>query len=191
MIHKGYVPFKSSKFHIPCTFLYPADWKVEETALSEEGNEHKQIFITGPYDQAGRWSASLTVWALLAPNQTEQEATALFLSSCQSDASYQKLGQASGIVAAGPATEVEIVHSLPLPVDGGKSEPSLLRERHIFLKRKDYLYELIYAAAPEDYATWFDTFRILVWTFCFIEEPIDTAFHPLVKGTMDNASKTE
>jgi hypothetical protein len=85
------------------------------------------------------------------------------------------------MVAGHPAVEVEFAHSMPLPLNSVDPQWTVIRQRRIFLKRGDQLYELRYAAPEEAYEPWPEAFRALVQSFTFLEEPESTtAYRPVI-----------
>jgi hypothetical protein len=140
-----------------------------------------EIFIAGPRSQAGTYTISLTVKASTMPEQSPERAAAALLSRYRSISSFKELGRASGMVAGCPAVEVEFAYSMPLPLNSMNPQWTMIRQRRIFLKRGDRLFELRYAAPEEDYETWLGAFRTLVQTFVFPEESIKrVSYRPII-----------
>ena len=146
---KGYVRYQSSQPHILCGFLYPTDWKVRE--IVENG--YVEIFIAGSRNRAGTYSVSFAVGVTRPADQTPTEAATSLLSKFRSAFNSQELGPVSTTVAGSPAMAVEVVYSMPLPLNSIKPQWTVIRERSIFFQRGDQLYEIGYAAPEEDYET--------------------------------------
>jgi hypothetical protein len=178
---KAYISFQPTRFRKSCTFLYPANWEVRE--ILESGYE--KIFIAGPCNQAGTFNTSLMVRVSPATDQMPEEAARLFVSKYQSSFNCQVDGMACGTLGKRAATEVEIAYSMALPLNSVNPQPTKIRERHIFLKHDDQLFELLYAASEEDYAIWLEAFRIMVQTLLFAEEPEIATFRPFVANAND------
>jgi hypothetical protein len=117
----------------------------------------------------------------LALEQTPEDAAAALLSRYRTFSSFQELGRASGMVAGYPAVEVEFAYSMPLPLNSVSPQWTVIRQRRIFFKRGDQLYELRYVAPEEDYETWLEVFRTLVQSFAFPEEPLKkVSYRPII-----------
>jgi hypothetical protein len=180
MTERIHVSYQSSQLKTPYTFLYPADWRVRE--IVEDG--YLETCIAGPPSRAGTYSISFTVGVLFASDQTPEGAATALVSSHRSAFRCQELARTTRRVAGTPAVEVEIAYSMPLPLNSVNAQPTAIRERHIFLKHGGQLYELVYAAPEEDYATWLEAFRTLAETFAFTEEPDDqAAYQPMAVAT--------
>ncbi|MBC8264677.1 MAG: hypothetical protein H8E47_11205, partial [Anaerolineales bacterium] len=166
MPKRGYARYKSGK---PCeyTFLYPAGWRARESV--EEG--YVDTHIAGPRNRAGTYSTSFAVGVTRAAARTPAEAAMVFLSKFRSAFSIQELGPFPTTVAGASAVEVEIVYWMPLPLNSIHPQRTVIRERKIFFRRGDQLYELRYAATEENYETWLGAFRTLVESFAFPEKP--------------------
>jgi len=175
MTRRSYARYQSGKPY-EYTFLYPADWRAQESV--EEG--YVDTHIAGPRNQARTYSASFAVGVTRAADRTPTEAAIVFLSKFRSAFSIQELGPFSTTVAGAPAVEVEIAYWMPLPLNSIHPQRTVIRERNIFFQRGDQLYELRYAASEEDYETWLGAFRILVESFAFPEKPTDMlSYHPV------------
>lgn len=176
-MEKGYVRYQSSQFRILYTFLYPADWKVRE--IAEDG--YVETFITGPRNQAGTYSTSFSVGMTRPADQTPTEAAMVLLSKFRSAFGSQEWGPFPTTVAGESAVEVEITYWMPLPLNSLRPQRTVIRERSIFFRRGNQLYELNYAAPEEDYESWLGAFRILVKSFAFPEKPTDMfSYRPAV-----------
>jgi hypothetical protein len=173
---EGYVRFQSTRPSASCSFLYPADWQIREIVQDES----TEFFIAGPRSRLGTYAVSFTVRVSVASQETLPEVATAFLSRYRSAPGFQEMGQASGTAAGCPAMEVEIGYLMPLPLNSVNAQATPIRERHIFLKQEDRLYELFYMALAEHYGVWLKDFRILVQTFTFLEEPVAATFHPLI-----------
>lgn len=168
MAEQKYVSHQIDRPNAVCVFLHPAGWEARESVEKDT----IEVFIVGPRNQADTYTTSLTVEVSLAPEQTPEEAAAELISRYRSFSSFQELGRASGTVAGHPAVEIEFAYSMPLPLNSVDPELTLIRQRRIFLKRGDQLYELRYAAPEENYETWLEAFRTLVQSFTFPQEPV-------------------
>jgi len=182
---KAYISFQPTQFRQSCTFLYPADWEARE--ILEGGYE--KIFIAGPCNQAGTFNTSLMMRVSSATDQIPEEAAKLFVSKYQSAFNCQVDGMAFGTLGKRAATEVEIAYSMALPLNSVNPKLTKIRERHIFLKHDDQLFELLYAASEEDYAIWLEAFRIMVQTLLFAEETQTATFRSFVANTVDARKK--
>ncbi|MFQ5856281.1 MAG: hypothetical protein ACE5LU_11620 [Anaerolineae bacterium] len=176
---EDYVRYQSSQPQIPCTFLYPADWKVRE--IVEDG--YVEIFIAGPRNKAGTYSISFSVGVTRPADQTPTEAATSLLAKFRSPYSSEELGPISTTVAGRSATAMEVVYSMPLPLNSIQPEWTSIREHRIFFQRGDQLYELDYSAPEEDYKNWLEAFHTLVESFAFPEKPADAAPYPSVETT--------
>ncbi len=166
---RSYARYQSGKPY-EYTFLYPADWKARE--IIEE--DYMDTYIAGPRNRAGTYSTSFAVGVTRAAGRTPTEAATELLAQYRSAFSCQELGPFSTRVAGIPALEVEIAYWMPLPLNSLHPQRTVIRERNIFFKRGNQLYELRYAATEEDYETWLEAFRTLVESFAFPEKPADT-----------------
>ena len=191
MVAKEYTLYETGQLGVPCSFLYPTSWKVRE--ILED--EYAVAFIGGPRSEAGTFTLSLAAASFPQSDQTLDEAVSSFLSKYHTGFGCRVLGQARGTVAGRPAVEVEIAYSMLLPLNKVYRQPTTIRERHIFLKRDDQLFELSYSAPNEDYATWLDAFRIFAQTFSFSQRDKEMTFHPFVAGvaidTAENSNEKE
>jgi hypothetical protein len=168
-MEKSYGRYESHQPQISYTFLYPADWQIRETV--KDG--YMETFIGGPRNQAGTYSISIAVGVTRMANQTPAEAATTLLSKFRSSFSIQEQGPFSTTVAGRPAVEVEIAYWMPLPLNSLHPQRTVIRERSIFFRRGNQLYELNYAATEEDYETCLGDFRVLVESFAFPEKPTD------------------
>jgi hypothetical protein len=177
MAEQEYASLKTGQPGASYLFRYPADWKVQESV--EDGST--EIFIAGPRSQAGTYTISLTVKASLMPEQSPEGAAAALLSRYRTISGFSELGRASGMVGGCPAAEVEFAYSMPLPLNSVNPQWTVIRQRRVFFKRGDQLYELRYAAPEEDYEAWLGAFRTLVQTFIFPEESIRrVSYRPII-----------
>jgi len=170
-----YVTFQSVRAPTLFAFLYPADWQVREIAQDDS----VEYFIAGPRSPAGTCAASITVRVSPASRETLERTAAAFLSRYRSAPGFQEVGKTSGMMVGCLAVEIEIAYQMPLPLNSINAQATRIRERHIFLKQGDRLYELFYTALAEHYEAWLKAFRTLVQTFAF-PEPIAGTFYPLV-----------
>lgn len=177
MVEQNYVSYQVDRPEASCTFLRPTDWEVRETM--KDGTT--DIFIAGPRNRAGTFATSLTVKVSSAHGQTPEEAAADLLSRYRALSSFQELGRASGMVAGYPAVEVEFAYSMPLPPNSIDPQWTAIRQRRIFLKRGDQLYELRYAAPEEEYETRLEAFRTLVQSLTFSKESVSRVpYQPVI-----------
>lgn len=176
---KEYIRYRSGQPKIPCTFLYPADWKLRETVE----NGYADIFVAGPRDATGSYSISFTVGVTHQADQTPTEAAMSRLAKFRSAFSVESVGPDSTTVAGRPATAVEVVYSMPLPVNSVDPKWTNIRDRTIYVRQGGRLYELHYSAPEEDYETWLEAFQMLVESFGFSEKPDgDEAAYRSVEG---------
>jgi hypothetical protein len=176
MAKKSYVRYQSVKPY-EYTFLYPAGWRARESV--EEG--HVDTYIAGPRNRAGTYSTSLAVGVARTADRTPLEAATELLAKYRSAFSIQEQGPFSTTVAGRPAVEVEIAYWMPLPLNSIHPQRTVIRERNVFFKRGNQLYELRYAATEEDYETWLEAFHTLVGSFAFAEKPTDMlSYRPVV-----------
>lgn len=171
-----YLQFQSDRVRVPCTFLYPADWKVEVT--TEE--RYTVVYIVGPSEPTGVFTVSFRVLLSSEPEQTLNEAVECFVRKFRSAFEIQVVGQASGRVAELPAVDIEVAFRAPLPPDSVSPKMTDMYERRVFIKRQGHLFEFSYRAPQKDYKTWLEAFRILLCTFSVLEEGPNATFHPLV-----------
>lgn len=177
MDERNYLTFQSESQQVPYTFVYPAGWQVRETV--EE--ERVKVFIAGPRDPEDTFSVGFTVRMSPASVQTPAAAMRAFLERFRQMPGFRETGRSSGVVAGGPAVEVEFTHTTPLPLNAREPQMKTIRNRHItFLNSDAVLVELIYAAPDEMYDTWLSDFRTLVHTFRRTDEGEGTAFHSLI-----------
>jgi hypothetical protein len=59
---------------------------------------------------------------------------------------------------------------MPLPLNSIHPHSTAIRQRSIFFKQGDQLYELDYATSEADYQTWLPAFRTLAQSFAFESE---------------------
>jgi hypothetical protein len=180
MVVKAYTPYKSSRFIVPCFFLYPSDWKIFEMV---EQDECSWIYIGGPRNQSGLYTVSFKIALSQLSAETLEEATISLVSRLRSFVGYRTIGRAHGEIAGRPASEIEIAYSMLLPLNTVNPQHVVIRERHVLLEHNGQLLELSYSASEEDYATWLEAFHILVQTFSFVEESQTILSRPLVAET--------
>ena len=168
MAKRSYVRYQSGKPY-EHTFLYPAGWRARE--IVEEG--HVDTHIAGPRNRAGTYSTSFAVGVTPAADRTPAETATELLAKYRSAFSIQEQGPFSTTVAGRPAVEVEIAYWMPMPLNSIYPQRTVIRERNVFFKRGNQLYELRYAASEEDYETWLGAFQTLVESFAFPEKPTD------------------
>ena len=171
-----YVRFESGGQPASYVFLYPASWQIEQVT----DDQYVRIFITGPRSTKGTYNVMLGVQVALSTSSTLEDAAAEFLGTPNSIYDYREVGREHGSLSGDPALEIEAVHHVPLPPRSIYSCITVIRERHVFVKRADRLYKLWFTATEEDYQSWLETFRILVRTFSFTDEPAAAAFCPLI-----------
>lgn len=176
MNDKTYVEFQLKEPWAPCSFLYPKDWGVQE--VHEDGR--MEIFIAGPKSRGGTSIIELLVRASMATDQTPDDAALAFISSHNSAFNCQVIGQATGTVAMKSAKEVEITYSMRLPVYHIHSQLTAIRERRIFIRFEDKMYEIVYRSPEEDYWIWFQACRVLMQTFTFADDFHGDTFRPLI-----------
>jgi hypothetical protein len=177
VVEQEYASHQVDQPGVSCRFLYPADWRARESVEDSS----TEVFIAGPRSQAGTYTISLTVKASPMPEQTPELAATSLLSRYRNISGFRELGRASGMVAGCPAVEVDFAYSMPLPLNSINPKWTVIRQRRVFLKRGEQLYELRYAAPEEDYETWLEAFRTLVQSFAFLEEPVSrVAYRPII-----------
>jgi len=186
MTERSYTRYQSGEPHIQYTFLYPADWKVRE--IVEDG--YVGTYIAGPRNQAGTYSVSFAVGVTRAADQTLAETATELLAKYRSAFNCEELGPFSTTVADVPAVEVEVAYWMPLPLNSIHPQRTVIRERNIFFRRGDQLYELRYAAQEEDYDTWLGDFHTLLESFAFPEEPVDVPY-PSVEAAVPQPVREE
>jgi len=77
--------------------------------------------------------------------------------------------------------EIEFGYLMPLPLNNVNARPTPMRERHVFFKQGERLYELYYMALAEHYSTWLEAFRTLVQSFALPEEAVSQAsYRPVI-----------
>jgi len=172
---QSYRRFESSYKDWPLAFLYPEAWNIREI-INEDSIE---IFIAGPRNRADTFTTSMTVRGQVGQGQTLEELSAEYIDRYRPLAGFKVVAQTKGALDGNEAVEVEIVYTMPLPLNNVNARMTPIRERRIFLKREERVYELIYAATEEDYEAWLPTFQILARTFTF-KERVGGEFHSLV-----------
>ena len=179
MSARSYRQYESATFVIPCSFLCPSDWATSEMA---EQDECSLIYISGPRNQAGLYSTSLTV-SVEASSRESLDRVATSLASKRSALDdYRKLGEALGRVAERPALELEIAYSMLLPLNALNPRSVAIRERHVLLEYDGQILRLSYSVSDDEYANWLEDFRVLVRTFSFPGSPEDMLSVPVVGG---------
>ena len=187
MIERSYTRYQSGEPHRQYTFLYPAGWKVRE--ITEDG--YVGTYIAGPRNRAGTYSVSFAVGVTRAAGQTLSETVTELLAKYRSSFSCEEVGPFSTTVADVPAVEVEVAYWMPLPLNSIQPHRTVIRERNIFFRRGDQLYELRYAAPEEDYKNWLEAFHTLVESFAFPAEPAGAASYPSVETTVPQHVREE
>jgi len=172
---QSYRRFESPYKDWPLAFLYPEDWNIREI-INEDSIE---IFIAGPRNRADTFTTSMTVRGYVGRGQTLEKLSAEYIDRYRPLAGFKVVAQTKGALDENEAVEVEIVYTMPLPLNNVNARMTPVRERRIFLKRGKHIYELIYAATEEDYEAWLPTFRILARTLTF-KERIGEQFYSLV-----------
>jgi len=175
---QSYRRFESPYKDWPFAFLYPEDWKVREI-INEDSIE---IFIAGPRSRGDTFTTSMTVRGYMGRSQTLEELTTEYINRYRPLARFKVIAQTRGVLDGNEAVEVEVAYVMPLPLNNVNARMTPIRERRIFLKREKRIYELIYAAAEEDYEAWLPTFQTLVRTFAF-KEKIRGQFYSLVTSS--------
>ncbi|MFQ6014935.1 MAG: hypothetical protein ACE5NP_05795 [Anaerolineae bacterium] len=173
---QGFTLFESSYPEWPLSFLHPTGWEVRESIK----DDFVEVFIAGPRNRADTFTTSIAVWGRAERDQTPEMLSKDHINRHRPLPSFQTLAQARGTLAGSEAVEVEITYKMPLPLNNVKAQMSPIRERRIFLRRGERIYELIYVAAEEDYETWLPAFQTVARTFAFREEPAEQRFHALV-----------
>ena len=175
---QSYRRFESPYEDWPFAFLYPEDWNIREI-INEDSFE---IFIAGPRNRADAFTTSMTVRGYIGRGQTLKELTTEYVNRFRPLAGFKVIAQTRGVLDGNEAMEVEIAYVMPLPLNNVNAQMTPIRERRIFLKRGNRIYELIYAATEEDYETWLLAFQTLARTFAF-KERIGGRFYSLVTSS--------
>jgi hypothetical protein len=166
MTEKSYVTYRLEGADGSSSFLYPADWKTR--ALAENGR--REVFITGPRNRAAAYATSLVVAVTRSTASSPTEAAAELLARYRAAFDSQGAGPFATTVAGLPAVEVEVVYAMPLPLNSVHPHATAIRQRSIFFKQGNQLYELGYATSEADYQTWLPAFRTLAQSFAFESE---------------------
>ena len=166
MAEKHYSSYRCEKPGGAYVFLYPTEWRTRE--IAEDGR--REVFITGPSNRAGTYSISLAVAVTRSATSSPVEAAAELLARYRAAFDSKGTGPSATTVAGLTAVEVEVVYSMPLPLDSIHPQWTAIRQRSIFFKQGEQLIELDYAASEEDYQTWLPAFRALTRSFTFEAE---------------------
>ena len=172
-------PYSTYRFEDPdgsCVFLYPADWKTR--AIAENGR--REVFITGPRNRAAAYSTSLAVAVTRSTASSPTEAAADLLARYRAAFDSQGAGPFATTVAGLPAVEVEVAYAMPLPPNSIRPQWTEIRQRTVFFRREEQLYELHYTAPAEDYPTWLPALRTLAQSLSFEVETVRPALRPLI-----------
>ena len=172
-----YLSYQAPKAAGAFTLLRPSDWELREIPAEERSWE---LALLGPIGRAGTYSVGMNVHVWSAGSLSAQGAAEEVLARYRTGLESRVLGRAEGLLAGVPAVEAELAFAMHLPLDSLDPQLTTIRQRHVFLRRGDRLYELTYAAAEEDFSTWFGAFATLVRTFSFPEKPATGAFRPLL-----------
>lgn len=170
-------PYSTYRFEDPdgsCVFLYPADWKTR--AIAENGR--REVFITGPRNRAAAYSTSLAVAVTRSTASSPTEAAADLLARYRAAFDSQEAGPFATTVAGLPAVEVEVAYAMPLPPNSIRPQWTEIRQRTVFFRREEQLYELHYTAPAEDYPTWLPALRTLAQSLSFEVETVRPALRP-------------
>lgn len=170
-------PYSTYRFEDPdgsCVFLYPADWKTR--AIAENGR--REVFITGPRNRAAAYSTSLAVAVTRSTASSPTEAAADLLARYRAAFDSQEAGPFATTVAGLPAVEVEVAYAMPLPPNSIRPQWTEIRQRTVFFRREEQLYELHYTAPAEDYPTWLPALRTLAQSLSFEVETVRSALRP-------------
>lgn len=170
-------PYSTYRFEDPdgsCVFLYPADWKTR--AIAENGR--REVFITGPRNRAAAYSTSLAVAVTRSTASSPTEAAADLLARYRAAFDSQGAGPFATTVAGLPAVEVEVAYAMPLPPNSIRPQWTEIRQRTVFFRREEQLYELHYTAPAEDYPTWLPALRTLAQSLSFEVETVRPALRP-------------
>lgn len=173
---QGYRMFESPHAEWPFSFLYPEGWKVREITAEDS----IEIFIAGPRNRADTFTVSLTVGTTWASGKSLKAFLNEHLTRYRSLSGFREIACSRGLLAGSEAVEVEIAYTMLLPLSNVDAQMTPIRERRIFLKQGQWIYELIYAATEEEYETWFPAFQTLAHTFTFKEEPTEGQFRYLI-----------
>ena len=92
-------------------------------------------------------------------------------------------------MSGNPALEFEIGYSTLLSLEQFNSPEISVRERRIFFKKNNQLFELGYAAREEEYSTYLDAFRIMTQTFSVSNESQEKTFLPFVTRVINDTAK--
>jgi hypothetical protein len=168
--------FESPYKDWPFAFLHPEDWSIREI-INENSIE---IFIAGPRNRANTFTTSMTVRGHVGRGQTLEKLTAEHINRYRPLAGFKVIAQTRGVLDGDVAVEVEIAYVMPLPLNNVNAQMTPIRERRIFLKQEERIYELIYAATEEDYQTYLPSFKALVHTFEPAAEIQAETFQPLL-----------
>ena len=181
MIVKTYESYQSKKFILPCSFLYPSEWRILEMA---EQDECHCIYIGGPRNQSkesGLYTAAFKI-ALSQPlaEASAESAVSSLASSYSKLAGYKVVRKALGKIAGQSASEIEVTYSMLLPLHTVDPQSVIIHERHVLLDLSGQFLELSYSASEQDYTAWLEAFFILVRTFYFLEKSQTMLSSPLV-----------
>ena len=171
---QNYRKYESSHSNWPLAFLYPENWTVRE--LVERGSI--EIFIAGPRDETGAAVASITVLGEKGKDKPLKQYVEDYINRFRSLNGFNLIARTEGSLNGYEAEEVEITYTMPLPLESINARPTPIRERRIFFKKGECLYELIYSAAEENYFTYLFAFQTLVRTLSTGKQ--EESYYPLI-----------
>jgi len=160
-----YILYEGKLFGIPCRFLYPSDWAVR--AIS--GENYAELFVAGPRDRTGNYTIAFTVVATVSPQQTAEDATDALLTRYSAMPGFEEVGREEIALAGYPAIEIDFRSSMPLPPNSVNPQWVQVRQKRVFLKHGDGIWELYYEAPEDDYEAWLDAFHALLRSFALSE----------------------
>jgi hypothetical protein len=176
-----YRKFQSTTINLDFTFLYPADWQVNEN----QGENYKEVIISGPRNKDNTYNAALIVRTSIL---TQAEGKSRDLSKIVADYvlthgrldNFHERFQAVGSYIGFEAVEVELGYTMLLPLNSINPVKTSIVERRILFIKNENLYEIIYRASDQVYQQFIAAFIDLVHTFEFLEKSAQKLSRPLI-----------
>ncbi|MEW5717710.1 MAG: hypothetical protein AB1817_03705 [Chloroflexota bacterium] len=163
-----YIPFTSANPILNFTFLFPENW---QTQIFED-DAHAEVFILGPRNAARTFNLALSAHtyptrAAGGKYETLEQITHTFLGTHRRLAQFKERALVHGFLGSLPAVEIAIGYALTLLPRQPNAKEIPIVEHRIILERQSRFYELVYAVAEADYATYLPAFRYFATTFKF------------------------
>ena len=191
---QNYIQFTSVNPRLNFSFLYPTDWQAREVKGKE--TEYDEVFILGPRNRENTYSLSLAARATPVGAQSGKPADldaaiAGYVDKNRQSAKFREISRVAGSLAGVEAVEIEIIHTIPLPINNVNAKEMPIRERRIFLKKTDQVYELTYIAVEEDFFKYLEAFKNAAHTFEFREDAAQQTHWPVVMPAAAHAVREQ